>query len=66
MKLQDLEIELRKINLPKRVRLKQGVWIIDVPKFIEVNLSTLKANSGKKVFMPYYKQLLELYNKLKK
>lgn len=65
MRLEQLESEFKKIKLPSRVRIKSGVWIVDVPKFIEVNIICLKANSGNKRYMTYYNQLIELYKKIK-
>jgi len=44
--------------LPKEpVQMDACTVITDVSKFIEGNLATVKANNGKRTFLPYLKQL---------
>ncbi|MBW2998464.1 hypothetical protein KY321_02900 [Candidatus Woesearchaeota archaeon] len=43
------------------IELDQCTTITNIKKFYESHLSILKANSGKKNVMPYYKRLLKLY-----
>jgi hypothetical protein len=45
--------------LPSSVRMDAGV-ITDVRQFIQSHLSVLEANSGKKLFLPYYLRLVKL------
>ncbi len=60
MKLQDLESKLKEIKEFKNLNLKDGK-ITDVKKFIELNISYLKAQSGNRRYLPYYTRLLEFY-----
>lgn len=38
--------------------------IIDLQKFITINISILRANSGNPRYKPYFDRLLKVYNKL--
>jgi hypothetical protein len=60
MKLQDLENKLKEIKEFKNLNLKDG-RISDPHKFIDLNISYLKSQSGNRRFLPYYERLLEFY-----
>jgi hypothetical protein len=60
MKLQDLETKLKEIKEFKNLNLKDG-RISDPKKFIDLNISYLKAQSGNRRYLPYYERLLEFY-----
>ena len=60
MKLEQLEQKLKEIKEFKNLNLKHGT-ISDPQKFIELNISYLKAQSGKRRYLPYYDRLLEFY-----
>lgn len=65
MSVNDLEREFKKLSLPKTLVFNQCTTIIDVEKFIDVHITTLKANSGNKRFLPYYDRLLKVYLMIK-
>jgi hypothetical protein len=60
MKLAELEIKIKEIKEFKNLNLKHGT-ISDPQKFIDLNISYLKAQSGNRRFLPYYERLLEFY-----
>ena len=60
MQLQELKEHLAKINI-QEFQLDSATFIKDVPKFTRSHLSFLEANSGKKLFKPYYDRLLKLH-----
>lgn len=60
MKLDILEQKLKEITEFKNLNLKDGK-ITDPKKFIELNISYLKAQSGNRRYLPYYEKLLEFY-----
>lgn len=60
MKLDILETKLKEIKEFKNLNLTHG-RITDPQKFIELNISYLKANSGNRRYLPYYERLLEFY-----
>jgi len=60
MKLDILEAKLKEIKEFKNLNLKHGT-ISDPQKFIDLNISYLKAQSGNRRFLPYYERLLEFY-----
>ena len=60
MKLQDLEQKLKEITEFKNLNLKDG-RISDPQKFIELNISYLKSQSGNRRYLAYYDRLLEFY-----
>ena len=60
MKLAELETKLKEITEFKNLNLSHGK-ITDPKKFIELNISYLKANSGNRRYLPYYERLLEFY-----
>jgi hypothetical protein len=60
MKLAELEIKIKEIKEFKNLNLKHGT-ISDPQKFIDLNISYLKAQSGNRRFLPYYERLIEFY-----
>lgn len=60
MKLAELETKLKEIKEFKNLNLKDGK-ITDPQKFIELNISYLKSQSGNLRYLPYYERLLEFY-----
>ena len=60
MKLAELETKLKEIKEFKNLNLKHG-RISDPQKFIDLNISYLKSQSGNRRFLPYYERLLEFY-----
>ena len=60
MKLAELEIKIKEIKEFKNLNLKHGT-ISDPQKFIDLNISYLKSQSGNRRFLPYYERLLEFY-----
>lgn len=52
-------------NLNDPIQLNKGTKIISVPQFIEIHLTIVKANNGKKRFTPYLNRLQELKSILK-
>jgi hypothetical protein len=60
MKLEQLEQKLKEIKEFKNLNLSHGT-ISDPQKFIELNISYLKAQSGNRRYLPYYDRLLEFY-----
>jgi hypothetical protein len=60
MKLAELEIKIKEIKEFKNLNLKHGK-INDPQKFIDLNISYLKSQSGNRRFLPYYERLLEFY-----
>jgi len=60
MKLEQLEQKLKEIKEFKNLNLSHGK-ITDPQKFIDLNISYLKSQSGNRRFLPYYERLLEFY-----
>ena len=60
MKLDILEAKLKEIKEFKNLNLKDGK-ITNPQKFIDLNISYLKAQSGNRRYLPYYDRLLEFY-----
>lgn len=60
MKLQQLEQKLRDIKEFKNLNLSHG-RITDPQKFIDLNISYLKSQSGNRRYLAYYERLLEFY-----
>lgn len=60
MKLDILEAKLKEIKEFKNLNLSHGT-ITDPKKFIDINISYLKAQSGNRRYLPYYERLLEFY-----
>jgi hypothetical protein len=60
MKLIDLESKIKEIKEFKNLNLTHG-RISDPQKFIELNISYLKSQSGNRRYLAYYDRLLEFY-----
>ena len=60
MKLDILETKLKEIKEFKNLNLSHG-RITDPQKFIDLNISYLKAQSGNRRYLAYYERLLEFY-----
>ena len=60
MKLAELETKLKEIKEFKNLNLTHG-RISDPQKFIDINISYLKSQSGNRRYLPYYDRLLEFY-----
>ncbi len=60
MKLIDLETKLKEIKEFKNLNLSHGT-ISDPQKFIDLNISYLKSQSGNRRYLAYYERLLEFY-----
>ena len=60
MKLAELEQKLKEITEFKNLNLTHG-RITDPQKFIDLNISYLKAQSGNRRYLQYYERLLEFY-----
>ena len=58
--IETLEAILKKNVHKTPIKLKNGGTIINLEKFIEAHLETVKANNGNKVFLPYLNRLQEL------
>ncbi len=63
--LQDLENYFNGIDLKQYNGIKLGTFIIeDVELFVKTHILTLKHNSGKRTFLPYFERLLTLYRQI--
>ena len=49
----------------EKIKLESGAYIIDQKLFVESHLNLLKANSGKKVMLPYFMRLVKFYEIIK-
>jgi len=58
--LNRLEKELKEMTFPEQVRISKCEVVTNVPKMIDSHLKVLKANTGNRLFMPYYDRLLML------
>lgn len=59
--ISELELYFTKIELPKQpVKLNSYSTITNVSLFIETHFATVKANNGKRTFLPYLNRLQEL------
>ena len=58
--LDDLIEYFDNVEIPNEVRLSECANIVDVRKFIDHHIRTLKGNSGVYRFLPYYERLLKL------
>ena len=59
--IKELENFFNSITLPtEAIKLNSFTTINDVPFFIKTNLFTVKAQNGKKTYLPYLGRLLEL------
>lgn len=65
MKLPDLEAWFDSQDLPLESKIQK--WkILNVKLFVKHHVTTLKYNSGNKLFLPYYERLMELKANLEK
>ena len=48
------------MTFPEQVRISNCEVVTNVPKMIDSHLKVLKANTGNRVFMPYYDRLMLL------
>jgi len=55
-----LEKELKAMSFPKQVRISKCELVTNVPKMIDSHVKVLKANTGNRLFMPYYDRLILL------
>lgn len=64
MTLSALETYFNSQNFKDNLEIKlcDGNYIKCVKSFVNSHISVLKANSGKKTYLPYYERLLMLYN----
>ena len=58
--LSRLEKELKAMTFPEQVRISKCEVVTNVPQMIDSHLKVLKANTGNRLFMPYYDRLLML------
>ena len=58
--LDDLIEYFDSVEIPNEVRLSECANILDVRKFINHHIRTLKGNSGVYRFLPYYERLVKL------
>jgi len=60
-KVDNLETFFKTVHLPGGpVKLDEWTTIISVPAFIYSHIGTLKANDGKKTFLPFLSRLQQL------
>jgi hypothetical protein len=52
-------------ELPETLDLNQYGKVLNIRKFIDSHIATLKNYSGNKRFMPFYNRLLEVYCRIK-
>ncbi len=62
--INDLEKWFQQIELPKSLQLYQGVFIPDLSFTVENIIGTLRANPGKRCYLPYYEHLVEIKEKI--
>jgi hypothetical protein len=55
-----LEKELKAMTFPEQVRISKCEVVTNVPKMIDSHVKVLKANTGNRLFMPYYDRLILL------
>lgn len=65
-KIADLETFFATATLPPTIKLNEWSTIIDLPKFVESHMAIVKANPGKKWFLPYLERLQRLRELLMK
>lgn len=49
----------------EKIKLESGAYILDQKLFTESHLDILKANSGRKVMLPYFLRLVKFYKIIK-
>lgn len=59
-KLDLLEEEIRTFELPDTIQLNRWSKILNVKDFVDSHFLTLRSNSGKRTFLPFFERLLEL------
>lgn len=65
-KIDELDEFFKKIELPDTpIQLDKSTKIVGFKKFIETHIATLRANSGKRTFLPYYERLIKLKELIK-
>jgi len=55
-----LEKELMAMTFPEQVRISKCEVVTNVPQMIDSHIKVLKANTGNRLFMPYYDRLMLL------
>lgn len=58
--LDDLIEYFDSVEIPNEVRLSECANIVDVRRFIDCHIKTLKGNSGAYGYLPYYERLVKL------
>ena len=58
--LNRLEKELMAMTFPEQVRISKCEVVTNVPQMIDSHIKVLKANTGNRLFMPYYDRLMLL------
>ena len=64
MTLKELKKELKKLEIPNQLTIGAKNFN-NVQKTIDSHIRYLEANKGNKAFMPYWHNLLEIYNFVK-
>lgn len=65
MTLKELKKELKKLEIPNQIKIGAKNFN-NVQKTIDSHIRYLEANKGNKAFMPYWYNLLEIYEFIKK
>jgi len=55
-----LEKELKQMTFPEQVQISKCEVVTNVPQMIDSHVKVLKANTGNRLFMPYYDRLILL------
>lgn len=58
--LDELIKYFEEVDIPNQVKLEECATIVDVRRFIDYHVKTLKGNSGVYRFLPYYERLVKL------
>ncbi len=67
IKVETVEKYFKKFDHPAEpILLQDGQTIVDSQLFVESHIATLKKNSGKIRFLPYYNRLIKYYKLCKK
>jgi hypothetical protein len=61
-KIKELEEYFNSVTLPETIELTPYIKVIDVPKFVESHLATVKNYSGNARMKPYLYRLMKLKN----
>lgn len=63
--ISDLEESLKGMTFPvKEIRIMSGITIVDCAKFVDSHLAIVKAQNGKKTYLPYLERLIQFKNML--